>query len=185
MKRAFRNALILLMTAAPLAVTQPAWAMHVLPVSGHNGDAGANPQCAPGTMLAGFAGHAGQWTDQIAIVCAKVQPNGMLGATLPVKDYFGGPGGAPVRATCPAGTRISSAKIILAPDLKELHNIEMQCIDAGGNQKLVSFGATNEDYDRSDRRGQVQQFCPQEQFVGATVRYGSDVNGFGFICDRR
>ena len=50
---------------------------------------------------------------------------------------------------------------------------------------MVSFGAMNEDYSRIAGSGQIQQFCPQEQFVGATVRYGRDVNGFGFICDRR
>jgi hypothetical protein len=185
------------------ASTLPADAHRVWPVVGNaHGDITETVTCKPGDALVGFRGRAGLWLDQVQIVCSNRT------STYPGSDTFGGTGGGPVSVACNSDEHIKTAKIDLTQDGRRVKDLIVYCSvadslvrydlnpsigDSGSRAACVAAttGGVESLFkprlpkcpEFAQERYMAQQECPQENFVGMTVRFGKDVNSLGFICD--
>jgi hypothetical protein len=62
--------------------------------------------CYPGDVLVGLFGRGATYVDQIGLMCARLQPNGALTGEYWLGGYGGG-GGSPFTAHCPAGMAVA------------------------------------------------------------------------------
>jgi hypothetical protein len=184
MARLFPRSMYLAAIMLLAVQSQAANARRVWPVVGAHGDVGVMQECPSGQVLVGFDGQAGDWIDQIRILCAPLLADGTHGNAAPFGDRFGGFGGAPAKASCESSQRVHSANIVLTEDGKKVEAIDLTCTNQDG--LLVKYAEfLTKDHMFTADQVQVTQMCPQEEFTGFTVRYGKDVNGVGFICDQR
>jgi hypothetical protein len=174
--------------AAVILLTTPSQAAHDLPVVGGSGDAAGRAICPPGQTLAGFAGRAGVWVDQIQMVCAA--PDRQPVATGP---RYGGRGGGATDGFCPRNWDMTHARLNMTTGNRQVAAIQFECRSrATGETTNMSFG-------NSTYRGRcpgvgvgncpidpaVAQTCPADEVpLGFNVRYGKDVNAIGLICGR-
>jgi hypothetical protein len=82
----------------------PAQALTTFSPHGGQGSADDTDMCPSGTFLVGLSVRSGAVVDQMALVCAPVDPNtGATGLQTDVLPPRGGTGGNPSRATCLPG----------------------------------------------------------------------------------
>jgi hypothetical protein len=189
--------------AAVSLIAAPAQARREWPAPGHNGDYIVKAECPAGQVLVGFRGRTGARVDQIQLVCSPFQTykGALLTEPSPYGEFYGSRGGgAPRIVICPKYSKMSSLGIELTKDGRLVAYLIVKCQDLNGGEKVLEFGdvygkdTQSEDcgrfmgalLERCERFNAVTwQACPQEQFVGVTVKAGLDVAGVGAICDRR
>jgi hypothetical protein len=157
------------------------------------GDAGTTVQCPAGEAIVGFGVRAGAWMDQVRILCAKLEADGTFGEPHPGSDGVGGPGGAPGSAVCDRQSRMQDVTIDRSDDGKKVSTLGFHCVTKDGQQTGNIVGGSGSYCPSADRiiatgcdpgENATIQSCPNEQFVGAKIRFGKDVNAIGFICDQ-
>ena len=189
MIKPFHTLSILLATLAAFGLASQAQARRVWPPYGDRGDVRTSQECPDNQVLEGFTGRTGAWIDQIQLVCAPLMPNGLTGSPMPAGDRFGGVGGGSQTQTCPLGSRMYNATIVLGRDSKMVVAVDFNCVDLAGHFTTIWFRGSlshcpNGVLDFGCTFPRVLQTCPNEDFRGINVNYGNDVNGLGFICDR-
>jgi hypothetical protein len=166
---------------------------------------GGNPKrvdCDPGSYVVGFKARAGDWMDQISIVCGRwsqVTQTLQSAAEGTVKGPFGdSTGGEELSASCPNGWAVSSYKFRYMYEEffvsgtnkssrpKFLHAVEFHCRPA-----LPGSGQTAVRTIGSSSGGKVSAFkgpfeCPPRELVTAMYgRAGQFVDAVGMICNLR
>ncbi|MGL5839565.1 MAG: SH3 domain-containing protein [Sphingorhabdus sp.] len=145
--------------------------------------------------MVGFEGRAGDWINQIRILCAPLTGQHSIGAVQPIGDFSGGrAGGNPERETCPSNSVMSQISFLLTADKRKVSSIKFDCTRQDGAVEQKFFegagGAPGEcnkfmsgcDPDEFAHRIQM---CSQESLVGLRINSGQDVNAIGLLCDRR
>jgi hypothetical protein len=196
----FRHPLgtMLVLLIAVVTLASPAQARHEWQAFGGGGDATNKIECPSGQVMVGLEGRTGDWVNTMRILCAPLTGPFATGAVQPVGGYFGGrPGGGASDARCPSNSVLNSFDFNLSPDKGKVVRVELNCIQANGEVFRATFGNYNAPDEGCGKalgflpkgcdpgEGDRVQNCPQEQFVGLTVRSGKDVNAVGVICDWR
>lgn len=179
-KRGKRVRLAICLCICLLAMVPYAFAgKEFAPVGGPGGSA-FREVCPLGQYVVGVRYRYGDWIDQISIICASVDANGMTGQNW-YGAAFGGNGGVgPYERFCNPGYIISGASILLRNHpSRYVKMMDMYCRSTTSNNghKLMNVGAPSSYFGDSD------QYCPDgEAVIGIQGRYGAFVDAIGMIC---
>jgi hypothetical protein len=148
-------------------------------VIGGSGDASATDECPPGQHVVGLMVRSGSWWDQMTIICAEVQPDGMLGPAASYRPPRGGDGGiAPTLYRCRDPEVVTAVTLVMTAHLEQVAGAHLECWSAS------TWHMVDAPPSFSDDGGSFRQRCPPgEAATGFQVRYGRHVNALGLICD--
>lgn len=185
-----------------LLLATPAEAETSLPMAAAEGGNPNRVDCDPGSYVVGFKARAGDWMDQISIVCGRwsqVTQTLQSAAEGTVKEPFGdSTGGEELSASCPNGWAVSSYKFRYMYEEffvsgthkssrpKFLHAVEFHCRPAlpGSGQTVVSTIGSSSGGKVSAFKGPFD--CPPRELVTAMYgRAGQFVDAIGMICNLR
>ncbi len=158
------------------------------------GGPGGNPEradCAPGSYVVGFKGQAGDWMNQISIVCGRWNEKTQTlqsAAKGKVSDPFGdSTDGDALSESCPEGWAVSAYQVRVTRENREdkfLHAIRFYCrpaIAGSGQEVHQTLGSWSKNAVLLDR-----QSCPPRELVtGMHGRAGLFVDALGLICNLR
>jgi Cysteine-rich secretory protein family len=172
--------LVWLLTSVPLAFADHEF----FPLVGGTGGAADKDRCATGQYVVGAQYRSGSLLDNIAIICAPVDPNeGTTGTPQTSAKRFGGSGGSPNQQTCQFGYVVSGAGILRLslPEGTYVKMMDFRCqsTTTGLGYLLANIGSPATVFP------DVYHGCaPGEAVVGINVQHGSYVDAIGMICDK-
>ena len=166
----------------------------VFPAKGGRGDAATELRCPRGYYLVGLKGRAGDWLDQVALICRRIDPPDYAGGAQTTTRAVGGGGGAPVEAYCPRGSAIRGIGAFIRVEdavQKAPYGIVFRCQRPRDGVLTGHFGIGNTDLlvdwdqiDPSKDYRYLKQNCPGHEYAaGLSVRHGQHVNAVGLICE--
>jgi hypothetical protein len=169
-------------TAALLTVSNPVAARTVFPIKGGSGDAGFQDRCPANQYLIGLAGRAGNFVDQVQIVCSPILPDGTHGA-----PYYGPPhggtGGAAQEFSCNGNAFVSGVEFYYYKAHPKVFDVQLSCRTMQGQGTTVNFGSPQGVSFENENMGETQQCASDELASGLAGRYGTNVNAIGLLCD--
>lgn len=207
--RAFSRAIgaswgkVWIIAASLLGVVSAADPAHatVFPAEGGRGDHATELRCPAGHFLTGFKGRAGDWLDQISLICRQLAPPDYMSGPQTITAPLGGPGGSPVEASCEQGSAIYRIGFILRKeefnDPRFVVGIAFSCHrprdGSSSGDRVIGFGTTLAHFrdwtlvenflgGTPEREGVIHA-CPGGEYAtGLSIRYGQHVNAIGLIC---
>jgi hypothetical protein len=177
MRHIFAAVLIVLACAS---IADPASARTFRDPYGGRGDASASDECGPGKYFVGVVGRTGAWVDQIAVLCAELQPNGLYKGAKSIAARGGGGGAFHPAVVCPYNQVITKIDVGINAD-REVTSLEMWCVGPGPATHLI-FGTIFGPRENLEK-WQPQACIAGEAGKGLNINYGKYVNGIGIICD--
>jgi uncharacterized protein YkwD len=170
-------AAIFSLLACPLAINGVA-AKDFPPVGGA-GDYTFGALCPANQFLVGLTVKSGAWVDQMAIICAPVNPDGSTGSPYHDPKHYGGEGGgAPTQKTCAPGQIINHMGFSLTAGNRQVLFFHFGCYSPTNRQTgTFELGANSPVFPPNN------QDCPNgEAARGIQGRAGKHVNAVGLLC---
>jgi uncharacterized protein YkwD len=135
--------------------------------------------CPANQFLVGLTVKSGAWVDQMAIICAPVNPDGSTGSPWHDPKHYGGDGGgAPTQKTCAPGQLINHMGFSLTAGNRQVLFFHFGCHSTTNNQTgTFELGASSSVFPS------INQDCPNgEVGRGIAGRAGKHVNAVGLLC---
>jgi hypothetical protein len=170
-------AAIFSLLACPLAINGVA-AKDFPPVGGA-GDYTFGALCPANQFLVGLTVKSGAWIDQMAIICAPVNPDGSTGSLYHDPKHYGGEGGgAATQKTCAPGQIINHMGFSLTAGNRQVLFFHFGCYSPTNRQTgTFELGANSPVFPPNN------QDCPNgEAARGIQGRAGKHVNAVGLLC---
>jgi len=167
----------------------------VFPAEGTRGDAATELRCPRGYFLVGLKGRGGNWIDQLALICRRIDPPAYAAGAQTTTRAVGGSGGAPIEAYCAQGSAVRGIGVDFEREDwvdKGATMITFRCqrprdgSPAGDVTFNRAYNMTIEEFNGVDGYNlhRFMQKCPGNEYAtGLSVRYGRHVNAFGLICE--
>jgi len=151
-----------------------------LPTVGGTGGGAFSDSCPVGYVGTGLNVHAGDWVDQIQLICRKLNLDGTLGATT-TTPARGTPGGVPYSASC-SSNQIMTAQVLGGSTWAR--QVGAQCSTA--TRLKAATGGFDSVLSTMGKPGTVSTTaCPAGYAItGLYGRSGSWVDQLGFKCTK-
>lgn len=155
----------------------------IFPPIGDHGDVQATqPDVCPDkkSFLIGLRVRAGDWMDQLAIICGDLDSSGTVTGHWVGPARGGNGGAAPVDVTCGPNEIMNGVAFLFTPENRQVRLLSFNCISmkiVGGHHDL-SIGNTTH-----GGPSKTRQDCPPDEAInGLKVNWGQHVNAVGIAC---
>jgi hypothetical protein len=172
----------LLSILAGLAIGIDAAAAKDFPPFGDHGDRQTTATCPAKQFLVGARVRAGDWMDEIALICAPYTSDGVTGTRSTTAPFGGNGGAAPVDKTCAANEIIVGVGLLMTPDNRQVRMLRFNC----ASLKTPTTHSLDVGNTTHGAPSNIRQDCPpDEAIVGMKINYGLHVNAIGVMCSHR
>jgi hypothetical protein len=172
---------------AATAISAPLHADTSFPAVGGSGYTSADDHCPRGEWLVGFRGRSGYWVDQIRIVCASFNAQGIQNRPKNGPER-GGMGGGPQDVVCPNDSAVAAIHTFNTAYGRQVKMIDVKWGSMSANRQVVIRLNPNAPTSTITTGSEDKwwQICPSgETGAGYHVNFGKDVNAIGLFCRRR
>lgn len=146
---------------------------------GDRGDHQGSDKCPAKQFLVGARVRVGDWMDQIAIICAPLNSEGITGTRTTGQPRGGTSGAAPVDKTCAPNEIIVGVGLLMTPENRQVRMLRFNCASMRAPTRHdLDVGNTTH-----GAPSNIRQDCPADQaIVGIKINYGLHVNAIGVMC---